>query len=246
MAKQAALTCSFLIDGVDLSGDIREVALRRPSKLLDVTAINAAGGHERIFGHIDGEMSIVAFFNKAAAQEHLTLRAKSGGADRIATFLEGSTLGNMGAGIIAKQVNYDPSRAADGSLTEAVQCLANGGSGLDYCEQLTAGKRTDTGATNGAGVDGGAASALGLVAYLQITAFTGTSVTVAIQESSDDAAGDPYAAVTGGAFVAATAIGAQRIVTSLTLAVERYLRVVTTGIFNPATFSVIASRYPFQ
>ena len=241
MAKKAALGSSFLIDGYDLSGDIREVNLRRPSGILDVTAISASAV-ERIHSHVDGEMSIVSFFNDATGRQHLTLRAKGSDADRIAVFLHQSTIGNMAAGLVAKQINYDPARAADGSLVAAVQCLANN-YGLDYCEQLTAGLRTDTGATNGASQDNAGATALGLAAYLIVTSFTGTSVTVTIQESSDDGGGDAFAAVTGGAFAAASAVGAQRIVTSVQ-AVERYLRAVTTGTFNPATFAVIVTRYP--
>ena len=97
-----------------------------------------------------------------------------------------------------------------------MQCLG-AAYGLDHCDQLTAGKRTDTTATNGASWDSAivGGTALGLVAYLHVFAFTGTSVTVAIQESSDDAVGDPYAAVVGGAFAAASAVGAQRIQTAV-------------------------------
>jgi hypothetical protein len=241
VAKQAALSCSLLIDGIDLSGDTREVVMRRPSSLLDVTAIDKSA-IERIYGTVDGELSTVMFFNDAAGQEHVTLKLKPA-TDRIVTFLLGSTLGNMAAGIVAKQVNYDPTRGADGSLTEAVQCLGNG-YGLDYCVQLTAGLRTDTAATNGTGVNNGAASTRGLAAYLEVTAITGTSVTVTIEESSNDGAGDAYAAVVGGAFVAATVPGAQHIQTAAGLAVEQYLRVVTTGTFNPATFSVVVTRDP--
>mgnify|MGYP001562245474 FL=1 len=241
MAKKPALSCSFLIDGINLSGDIREVALGRPSALLDATAINSAA-MERLYGPVDGRMAVVCFFNDATDRAHLTLRTKPA-ANRVAVFLEGATIGNMAAGLTAKQMNYDPQRGADGSLTIPVECLADG-FGLDYCEQLTAGLRTDTAATNGASWDNGAATSLGLAAYLEVTAFTGTSVTVAIQESSDNAVGDPFAAVVGGAFAAASAAGAQRIATAAGLAVERYLRVVTTGIFTNAIFSVVATRSP--
>jgi hypothetical protein len=85
----------------------------------------------------------------------------------------------------------------------------------------------------------------GLVAFLHVFSVTGTSITVSIEESADDAATDAYAAVTGGAFtvVAAAAISGQRIETSLTQVVERYLRAVSAGTFNPATFAVVAKRY---
>lgn len=244
MAKQNGLGDLLFLDGYDVSGDVGSVErIAFPSRVLDVTAINASG-MERIHSHVDGEISFRQFFNDAAAAEHEVLRAKGSGADRIATYFHGSTLGNVTAGLVAKQVNYDWERSADGALLGSTQLLGNK-YGLEYGVMLTAGKRTDTTATNGTGVDNGAATALGLAAYLQVFAFTGTSVTVTLQESSDDAAGDPYAAVTGGAFTAATAIGAQRIVTGLTLAVERYLRVVTTGTFSNAVFAVCATRYPY-
>ena len=40
-------------------------------------------------------------------------------------YTRGTTLGNPAACMVAKQINYDPTRAADGSLTIAVQAEAN-------------------------------------------------------------------------------------------------------------------------
>src|SRR6266540_1571321 len=100
----------------------------------------------------------------------------------------------------------------------------------------------DKSAYNGTGVDAGASSAFGLQAYLQVFAFTGTSVTVKLQESSDNAVGDPYADVVGGAFTAATGITSQRIETTRSLTVKRYLRVVTTGVFSNAVFAVMVAK----
>jgi hypothetical protein len=111
--------------------------------------------------------------------------------------------------------------------------------------QGTAGVRADTTATNGTSVDfgtGSTAFGLRLQAYLHVTAFTGTSCTVKLQESSDDGAGDAFADVTGGSFGAQTAVGASRIATSATQTVERYLRVVTTGTFTVCNFHVTIVR----
>ncbi len=161
--------------------------------------------------------------------------------DRIVTYCRGTSLGSPSANLVAKQLNYDGTRDAEGNLTFALDCQSNG-YGLEWGRQLTAGKRTDGSAGNGTGVDFGAASAFGLQAYLHVFAFTGTSVTVKLQESSDNGGADAWADVTGGGFVAATAIGAQRIQTTRTLAVERYLRVVTTGTFTNAVFAVSVNR----
>lgn len=247
MAKESGLGDQLFIDGYDLSGDVGAVdRIGAPSQRLDVTGIDKSG-HERILGTLDGEISFRHFFNDADDQEHEALKAKDSGADRVVCYFHGSAIGNMAAGLVAKQVTYDFERNADGSLSGPTQCLGNA-KGLDYCEQLTAGKRTDTEATNGASLDGGAATSLGLAAYLQVFEFTGTDVTVTIQESSDDGSTDAFAGVTGGAFSEVTgAQVAERIVTSLTQAVERYLRVVTTTSagFSNLVFAVCATRDPY-
>lgn len=245
MAKQAALAEKLIIDGVDISGDVGSVqSISSTRQAFDVTAIDKAA-HERILGKADGLIDFMAFFNDATGQEHLTLRAHGGGADRVCTYLHGATLGNMAAAIVAKQVNYDPTRSADGMLTIGVQMLG-AAYGLDLCDQVTAGLRTDTAATDGTAVDNdkAAATTRGLSAYLQIISFTGTSITVKLQDSADGST--DWQDVTGGGFAAASAVGAQRIVTSLTLTVRRWLRVVSSGTFNPCTFSVVVSRAPAQ
>jgi hypothetical protein len=85
-----------------------------------------------------------------------------------------------------------------------------------------------------------ATTSFGLQAYLQVfSGFAGTSVTVKLQESNDNAGSDPYADITGGAFTAATGITSQRIATASGQSVKRWIRVVTTGTFTAATFSVI-------
>jgi hypothetical protein len=161
--------------------------------------------------------------------------------DRTLSVALAATLGADAASLVAKQGNYDGTRAADGMLTMAVQAMANG-FGLEWGRLLTAGKRTDSTATNGTGVDSTASTAFGLQAYLHIFAFTGTSVTVKLQESSDNGGTDPYADVVGGAFTAAAAIGTQRIQTARNQTVKRWLRVVTTGTFSNVIFSVSVAK----
>lgn len=246
MAKQAAIPAALLVDGVVLSGDVREVMMRNSSTPIDVTAIAATGGIERIHGLADGEISIVTHFNKAAAQEHLTLRAKGSDADRAVLFYEGSAVGNMAAGIVAKQINYDPSRAADGSLTSAIQCLSDG-SGLEYCELLTAGQQTDASATASAGFQAieGDATAFGLAAYIQVISLGSGTPTVKLQQSSDDGGSDAYADITGGTFGVVAAGTGARIVTAVQ-SVEEYVKVVTTGTFTDLVFVVAMTRYPIR
>ena len=70
--------------------------------------------------------------------------------------------------MVAKQLNYDGTRANDGAFTFAVSAQANG-YGLEWGKQLTAGTRTDTGATNGTGVAFGYSGE----DYLRVTGTSG-------------------------------------------------------------------------
>jgi hypothetical protein len=240
MAKQSGLGDNFYVDGFDLSGDIGQIGPVHggPAALL-TTGIDKSA-QERIGGRRDGGMTWRAFFDKQAAQAHPVLSALPT-TDRVATYCRGTVLGNAAASSVCKQVGYDGQRDDSGSFLLTVAGVSNQ-YGLEWGRLLTAGKRSDTTPTNGTGVDFLAASSFGLQAYLHVSSFTGTSVTVALQESSDNGGGDAFTAVTGGAFAAASAIGAQRIATASGLAVERYLRVVTTGTFTQATFAVIVMR----
>lgn len=258
MAKASGLGDALFVDGYDLSGDVGAVqTLASPSGDLDVTGLDKSA-HERLYGLFDGLIEFRPWFNDAAFHEHLVLRAKASGTDRIVTYFHGAAIGNMAASLVAKQANFDWSRGNDGSLQGTVQAMGNG-YGLEYGGgggtlvaqdgQLTAGKRTDTGATDGASLDCGIAggTSLGCAAVLHVFAFTGTDATVKIQSSSDDGATDPFADVTGLSFTQITSPPAmERKVTSLTASIERYLRVVTvtTGGFNPMTFAVSHTRYP--
>jgi hypothetical protein len=241
MAKQSGLGDNFYLDGYDLSGDTNSLSkISGGPKPIDVTGIDKSA-FERLGGQRDGGMSWVSYFNDAALAEHPALSTLPT-TDRIATYCRGTTLGNSAAACVVKQLNYDGKRDNSGAFLFDIEIQANG-YGLEWGRQLTAGKRTDTTATNGTSVDLGSASpgAFGLQAYLQVFSFTGTSVTVKIQESSDNAVGDAFADVVGGTFTAATGRTAERIATAA-INVERYLRVVTTGTFSSAVFAVMATR----
>lgn len=234
MTKQSGLGDALFVGGYDLSGDIGSLSnIGGGPAAIDVTAINKSG-IERIGGLRDGRIEYVSYFNPAAAAAHPTLAALPT-TDRSIMYCRGTSLGSPSACLVAKQLNYDGTRAADGAFTFAGSTQGNG-YGLEWGRLLTAGKRQDTTATNGTGVDHAAASSFGWQAYLQVFSFTGTSVTVTIQDSADNAS---FAAFTSSAFTAATAIGTQRIAGAAGSTVRRYLRVATSGTFTEATFAVM-------
>ena len=244
MAKQSGLGDNFYVGGYDISGDTNSLGeIGGGISPIEVTGINKSA-MERIGGLRDGRIEWVSFFNDGTDGTDGTHNrlATLPTTDRHLMYCRGTTLGNPAACMVAKQLNYDMTRADDGKLTIAVRAEANA-YGLEWGTLLTAGKRSDSTGTSGTSVDFGTGStAFGAQFYLQVFSFTGTSVTVKVQESSDNGAGDAWADVTSGTFTAATGITVERLQTSRTQTVERYLRVTTTGTFTAATFAVVAVR----
>lgn len=240
MSKQTGLGSAFWVSGNDLSGDVQQVNKCSGSQaVIDVTDITQSA-YERRGGIRDGAIDWTSYFDPTTAHPVLSALPT---ADVLVSYIPPTVaLGNPACAMVAKQINYDPTRAHAGDLTVAVSSQANG-DGLEWGKLATPGKRTDGAATNGTGVDDGASTAFGLQAYLHLFAFTGTDVTIKLQDSADnvtfaDLAGAAFAQVTGGA------PAFQRIVISNAATVRRYLRVatVTTGGFSNAVFAVIYDR----
>lgn len=240
MAKANGLASELLVGGYQLSGDIQQVGnISCPVATLDVTGIDKTA-YERILGLRDGAMSITTFFNTAAGRAHPVLKTLPE-TDVVVSYLHKTTLGNPGAFLVAKQINYDGTRATDAGFTFAVEAQANG-FGLDWGQQLTAGLRTDTAATNGASIDTTASASFGGQAAMHVTTFTGTDITIKIQDSADNVS---FSDVASFAFTQVTAApDSERIAIGNTATIRRYVRVatVTTGGFTSCTFSVVMNK----
>lgn len=150
MAKQTGLGDGLLVGGYDLSGDTGAVDnISGGPAAIEMTGIDKSA-IERYGGLRDGKIEWSSFFNDATGHAHEKLKTLPT-TDVVVTYLRGRTLGNQAANLVAKQLNYDGSRSDSGELTFKVESNANA-YGLEWADQLTAGLRTDTGATNGTGV----------------------------------------------------------------------------------------------
>lgn len=243
MTAQSGMGDNFWVDGYDLSGDIGSLGrIACPLTVQDTTPISLSAVRRIGLLH-DGGIDFTAFWNPGVAATDAHGRLKTlPTTDRALTYLRGTTIGAPAASMIGKQIGYDGSRGNDGSFTLNVQAVANA-YGLEWGTQLTAGKLTQGAAGNGTSVDQTTVStAFGWAAYLQVHAFTGTSITVAIEDSANNSA---WTALSGATFVAATAIGSQRITAGATstATVRRYVRIATTGTFSNAIFGVNFVRY---
>ena len=239
MAVESAIGSRFFLDGYDISGDVGQLGAARVSVApLDISNITESGTR-RLRGRVSGELSWNVFFNDAAAQEHIALKTITR-TDRYAMWAhQCAAIGDSAVAARGKQMNYDWNLGADGGLVGAVQVLSSGPP-TEWGSLITPGKRTDTGATNGASLDGTASTSFGMAAYAFLTDFSGTNITLTVQDSADNSS---FLAITGGAFTAFTAVGAQRIQTAVDGTVRRYVRVASSGTFTTATFVVLFVRY---
>lgn len=246
MSKETGLGAAFYLSGYDFTGDV--VAVRElsggPAALEGCTGIDKLA-MERIGGRITGAQRVTTWFNPAANMSHKRLSLLPT-ANVQGQYWHRNALGRQVHCTVGKQENYDGNRGQDGAFTFDSD-IESDGFGAEWATGLTAGKRTDGSATNGTGVDFAtaafpASSTFGAQFYLQVFAFTGTSVTIKIQESSDNGAGDAWTDVVGGAFTTVTGITHERIQTGRSQTVERYLRAVTTGTFSNAVVAVAAVR----
>lgn len=108
-------------------------------------------------------------------------------------------------------------------LTEKVDPVLDGYQ--EWGVQLTAGARTDTGATNGTSLDNTQSWAYGAQAYLHAVSFTGADVTVTVQHSADNSTWSTLMSFTQ---ITGSVPQAQRATVSNATTVNRYLRVITT------------------
>lgn len=235
MSKQSGLGDNFYIDGINVSGDLTALTqISCPRTSADWTAIDKYA-IERTLLERDGVMAGIAQWDPTIA--HIAFRSLPR-SNRVVSYFRGNGIGSPAASMMAKQLNYDGTREQVGLFPFTFNCQADS-YGLEWGKQLTPGPRTDTAATNGSSLDNGTATNFGSQQWLHVFAFTGTSVTIKIQDSADNAA---WADLAGATFGAVSAIGAARVAIANNATVRRYVRVVTSGTFSNAQFAVHFTR----
>lgn len=242
--KTGGLGDAVYVGAYDLSGDVNALSkIACPRDVLDFTTVKDSA-HERQYGLRTGEIDMTSFFRGNGDWVSGSLNGSAGlsllpRSDQAVSYFRGQAVGNPAASLIGKQINYDPTRGTDGSLTLAIQGIANG-FGLEWGEQLTPGSRTDTTATAGSFRDDGASSAFGAQAYVHLFSFAGTSVTIAVQHATTS--GGSYSNVTGLVTSALTTPTSVRLATAAGLTVNEFVKVTTTGTFTSAVFAVVFVR----
>jgi hypothetical protein len=238
MTKQTGLGDGFYYNGHDLSGDTQAFSrIGGGNSPLEMTGIDKLA-FERQGGKRDGQITLASFFNDTTGQAHPTYSALPT-TDAILTYCRGVALGSPAFCLNAKQVNYDGTRAEDGSLIFAVDSLANGFGG-EWGVQLAA-KQTVTVDGGLTAIDDGAQTTFGAQAYLQLFDVTGTGVTIVVEDSADNVSFSTIMTFSGAEISGASDPTAYR--ATKTGNVRRYTRVNVTGdSLTSATFAVVLCR----
>lgn len=234
MAFSAGKSAAFYINGLNLSAYFREVSLSGSRDLGDTSAYGNST-HTYLPTLRNGTLSAEGYSDGTASGIDAKLQSFDTDTNTIYTFwYAGDAQGNSGWAMQAEQSEFGTTTPVDGIVT--VSTTAQSDVGMEGVKSIHAlGAETSFPAT-GTTLDSGAGTTNGGSAYLHVTAFTGTDVTISIRHSTDNFSASDDQLV---AFTATTsAPSAQRV--TFTGTVRQYVRVyvTTSGGATSVTFNV--------
>lgn len=192
MAKLSGIGMELYFGGSDLSGCTASIEnLSTPRTTIDKTGL-VTSSIERVYGHSSGEMTVTTHFNDCAGKEHLRYR-NAPTTDVLAMILVRPCKDQEVAMLTAKQVSYDGTRGTDGDFTLSVEAQSNA-QFLEWGKVLVT-KTSVSANGNSPSLNNCAASCSGVAVMIQVSVFSGTSISVALQESSDDGCTDAFATI---------------------------------------------------
>lgn len=223
---------SVLVDEFDLSAFLSSYDGAATADTAEVTCFgNASKAY--VAGLKDATISLSGFFDGSTGAVDEVLQAALGGSALISLCPAGAgTIGNRCSLADCISTSYSVSAPVGDAVTVSAEAQVSGGM-LPGVVLASLVARTATGNTSA--VDNGASTPGGAKAFLHVTAFSGTNVTVKVQESADNSTWADLIA-----FTQATGVTSQSATGAGT--VDRYLRVNITGTFTSVTFAVTVAR----
>lgn len=241
MAVSHGRAATIFASGFNLSTYLNSVTL---TGIADSAETSTFGTTSKSYipGLLDGTLSLAGFYDGATNADIDIINAALGNTTNavVTHFPQGDTFGNDGWGFAA----FATSLAIDTNLggAAAISSDLQSSVGAEILTSLHA-LGAETTATNSASVDNSASSATGGVAYLHVTAFSGTDLTIKVQHSTNDSTWVDLLT-----FTQVTAANAKERVrtAALTTTVNRYTRTIwaTSGGFTSCTFVVGFGRNP--
>lgn len=228
MAKRGSDEARLFIDGYDLSGETVELSYVREAPTEETHGLGDSWVEHTAVGVKRGSITQNAFYDDATGKTSAALVGKEGQTRVVVGLLDGNTQGEEAigySGAIEMQQARTPSRGALTRISAEYQSSGPIEEGL-IVQSLDA--NSADGVTDDGSLDNGAQSTSGGAAYLIVTDLTlggYTSVSIDLEQSSDDGSADAFAVK--GSFTDVTAApDAERIELSGTI--ERYTRVSLT------------------
>lgn len=239
MAKQPASRTRIWLGRFALGGDLSQGGVEVSQELAVVTAL-ADAGPRRVVGNYDHRLPFLGFLEPTDdgydEQIHALLESS---ADHYLTY----AIGSAGAPAIG-DVAYDAVVALEAAprsaqLGGAVLLNFDGVGRNALSRGVVLGSKTSTGAENLAGVNMGATtSGRTLRAIFRLLAFTGTNITLKLQESQNDGSPDLYADIAG--LTSGALTGPNVVAATTTAATEAWKRLAISGTFSSALIVVSA------
>ena len=230
------------LQGFDVSGFVKDLSDDLKIEAAETTNLKSLG-KEFIPGLFEATVGADGFMDGAAGSDATTFSFLVDSLMAVNNVLmtyypQGEGVGNMAKGVQGQLTKNTIKTGVTGAGTVSLELNSDVGS--EFASELhPQGAETVTG-NDASSVDNGASSANGGVAYLQITAVSGSAsptLTATVQHSTDNSVFVDLVA-----FTAATAIGAQRVTVAGT--VNRYTRTKRTisGTTPSFTYNVAFGR----
>ena len=230
---RSGLAEALYLDGYDLSGDVDSVQQCAATRRLQTMTRMDSDAVARIAGRSTGRLVFHTWFNDAGGGAHDALKGLPSN-DVLCLYGVGPALGDAVACLRAKQVAYGWVRATNGALLGQAQAVSTGGVPLEWGTLLLP-QTTHAAATTGVSLDHGAPTSHGLMAQLQLIDVDSGTVAATIEHSAN---GTTWSTLVN--FASASGRSAERVTVSG--AIDRHLRVVTSGTFSDAKLAVAVRR----
>lgn len=232
---------SVFVDEYDFSSYFSDMTAAEKVDTADVTAFGAAG-KAYIIGNQDGTLSLSGFFESTAntgTDQYFAGVKGSTTKQKVIASLEGNTVGTRAIMLQADTSSYQVNSSVGDAIKTSAEFQAS--ESLDHGVILSSGSAVNS-TGNGTGVDNGAASSNGGVAFLSVPANTRNgNITIKVQSSADNSTFVDLVTFTT---VSTSTKTSERILVAAGTAVPRYLRVSYTvaGSTGSATPTVAFAR----
>lgn len=233
MAKLSAARTRAYLDEFDVSGSINAHTINLKQTIIPVTCISDPGP-KKVIGNYDHDFDWTGFFDGATGAFDAQVASFGTDEQHYLSTVYGTTEGSVSYDDFVRKMGEVRSGQVDGA--QMLNMSGAGSGGRSRAKLLRVGSVT---AGNGTGQNLGITTTPVVFRVIfRLLSFTGTSITMKIQGSSDNAVGDAYADIatlTSGALTVPSVV-----VVTTTATTEAWKRVVCSGTFAAASVVVTA------